>query len=170
MGSLRNEIYTKLRSSDLASQIRAIRQLANLEPLEAVQIIETIIQQRSLALRIEALSILPDIVNAETEEPAGRTLLTALRASDPEIVRNALLAIRRMPRTFPAQALTNSILQLLSAEDSDLQYHAILCLSHLRRQFPTEMLVAHLTPLVSHINEVVRETAADVLRAVRQGS
>jgi hypothetical protein len=138
--------------------------LPNLNSLESLQVIEAIVKSdQNLGMKIEALTILPDITHSPSYNETCRILQIALCDSDPEVVRNALLAIQRMPGDLPVNLLTDRIFQLLNAEDTDLQYHAILSLSRLRSQISSQAMSFYILPLTHHRNVTLREAAKSAL-------
>ena len=162
--SASDDVRRDLSSPDLSTRIRGIRSLPNLRDPESVRLIEMIIDtDRSLATRIEALTVLPDVVGLREYDQTCRILGTALRDSDTEIVRNALLAIQRLPRELAPAQLTDQLFQLLEAPDTDLQYHAVLALSRLRGRISSDTLRRRILPLAQHPNATLRETAEATL-------
>ena len=156
------QVHRQLNDPDLATRVRTIRSLpgADLQSHQTLRFVEAILHLSGhLSLKIEALTILPQIVKPETYTETIRVLHAAFGDPDPEVLRNGLLALQRLPADFPFEALLSAVFTLLSAEDTDLQYHAVLSLARVRAPRYLEELRSRIGRLCDHPNRVLRDAA-----------
>ena len=167
MATTEEEIYNGLKDVSFIKRLVAVRNLHQLKGNEPLMIIDGLLEKEdNLAMKIEALGVIPVLVNPSSYGYVSKILEKALTDNDPEIVRNSLRIIQRIPSIAINENVIKKVISILENDDTDMQYAAISCLMYLRERISKDLLIKKLAPFSTHQNDALKKIADEAIESL----